>query len=322
MNSANLSVSAVDSGSSINYATSAQYSPNGALTSLSNGAYLLSSNYYNSRLQPCRFAINSSGTAPSSCTDSTNHGNVMDLAYNFSAGSSDNGNVLGITNNIDSTRSQTFTYDALNRIATAAASTYATSPSHCWGESYTGNIDRYGNLTGIGAISSAYTGCTQDNLSISVSSSTNRITTSGFTYDSSGNLTGDGTYSPSYDAESHMISDAGVTYVYDAFGRRVNKSSGTNYLYELNDEVLAELNGGGSITNEYIYFGGKRIARIDSSNNVEYYFSDHLGSGRVVTNASGAISESCDYFPYGRSNWRVARPLNAFDVRGAPVFGF
>ena len=68
------------------------------------------------------------------CTDGTDKGNVIDLQYDFNAGTSDNGNVLSIANNRDKTRSETFVYDALSRINTAAASTYATSPANCWGE--------------------------------------------------------------------------------------------------------------------------------------------------------------------------------------------
>ena len=45
-------------------------------------------------------------------------GKPADLNFNFSYGSGDNGNVMGITNNRDTTRSQAFTYDALNRIVT------------------------------------------------------------------------------------------------------------------------------------------------------------------------------------------------------------
>jgi RHS repeat-associated protein len=276
------------------------YAPQGALSNLNNGSSLVSTSYYNQRLQPCRISVRNSGTAPTSCTDSSYNGNVMDLAYNFSVGSSDNANVMGITNKIDATRSQTFTYDSLNRIATAAASTYATSPSHCWGESFT--IDRYGNLTGVGSISSSYTGCTQENFSPSVSTSTNRITNVGstsFTYDSSGNLTSDGTYSPSYDAEGHMISDAGVTYYYDGDGKRVRKSNGTLYWYGTSSDPLLETDGSGGLTKEYVFFGGKRIASRDSSSAISYYLADHLGTARVVTNASGTVQDDSDFYPYG-----------------------
>jgi RHS repeat-associated protein len=271
--------------------------------SLTNGSSINFTAITNNRMQPC-WIYATTGTALSwsgtlCTTTETTAGNILDLEYSLNFGSSDNGNVMGITNNRDSTRSQTFTYDYLNRIATGAASTYAVSPPHCWGESYT--IDRYGNLSTIGSISSAYNGCTQDNLNILVSSSTNRITTSGFTYDLSGNLTSDGTHSPTYDAEGHMISDAGVTYYYDADGKRVQKSSGTLYWYGTSPDPLLETNASGSLVNEYTFFGGKRISRRDSSNNIEYYFADEIGSARVVTNSSGTILEDCDYFPYGGS---------------------
>ena len=294
--------SAEDVTNGINYGTGAHYAPPGELASLTNGGSIFFTALTNPRLQPC-WQYATTGTALPwsgsgvSCIGSATHGTVLDLQYSF--GSSNNGNVLGITNNRDTTRSESFTYDWLNRITTGAASTYATSPSHCWGETYT--IDRYGNLSAIGSISSAYNGCTQDNLSISVSTTTNQITTSGFSYDLSGDLTNDGTHSPTYDAEGHMISDAGVTYYYDADGKRVQKSSGTLYWYGTSSDPLLETNASGGLVNEYIFFGGKRISRRDSSNNIEYYFADEIGSARVVTNASGTILEDCDYFPYGGS---------------------
>src|SRR6185312_13637602 len=58
---------------------------------------------------------------PTSCTDTQNTGNIMDRGYDFHAGNgtlgsgTDNGNVFGIINYRDTTRSQAFTYDPLNR---------------------------------------------------------------------------------------------------------------------------------------------------------------------------------------------------------------
>src|SRR5580704_7566415 len=46
----------------------------------------------------------------------------------------DNGNVASITNNINSARTQTFTYDELNRVSTAK--TQATSGTYAWGLSF------------------------------------------------------------------------------------------------------------------------------------------------------------------------------------------
>src|SRR6202030_2298977 len=114
-------------------------------------------------------------------------------------------------------------------------------------------------------------------------------------------MTSDVAHSRTYYADGHMISDAGVTYYYDADGKRVQKSSGTLYWYGTSSDPLLETNASGGLVNEYIFFGGKRISRRDSSSNIEYYFSDQIGSARVVTNASGTILEDCDYFPYGGS---------------------
>ena len=53
---------------------------------------------------------------------------------------------------------------------------------------------------------------------------------SGLLYDIAGNVIDDGNGNqPTYDAESTMATDAGVTYDYDADGVRIEKSSGTMY---------------------------------------------------------------------------------------------
>jgi hypothetical protein len=255
-------------------------------------------------LQPCRIAVNSSGTAPTSCSDSTNTGNVLDLTYDFQFGTADNGNVKKITDNRPSMtgRSINFIYDPLNRIKSAY--TDATSGSYCWGEKFT--VDTWGNLTQIGDVTTpdpdhTGTGCTRENLSISVNTN-NQINLSGYTYDSAANLTATpnpGGLSMSYNAENELTSVAGVTYTYDGDGKRVKKSSGTLYWYGVGADPLLETDGSGGLVNEYIFFGGKRIARRDSSSNIVYYFADQLGSARVVTNASGTILDDSDFYPYG-----------------------
>lgn len=54
-------------------------------------------------------------------------------------GTADNGNVYAILNNRDATRSAAYSYDPLNRIATAE-----TSESALWGQSF--GYDAWGNL--------------------------------------------------------------------------------------------------------------------------------------------------------------------------------
>jgi hypothetical protein len=64
--------------------------------------------------------------------------------------------------------------------------------------------------------------------------------------------------------------------------------------------TLAEGDGSGNLTAEYIYFGGKRVARIDlPANTVHYYLSDHLGSTSIIVGAAGTVEEESDYYPFG-----------------------
>ena len=291
-NTAARTVSAVDQANSVNYATAATYAPQGGLASLQNGASLISTLFYNSRMQPCRMAVKSSGTAPSSCSDSTHIDNIEDFTYGFNLGSTNNGNVIQLANNRNPSRTQNFAYDSFNRLT--SATTQATSGTYCWGETY--GYDAWGNLQSISG-ASGYTGCTQESGFSFTADTKNRNPM--FAYDATGNTTSDGTYAYTYNGENQLLTAAGVTYTYSGDGQRVQKSNGTLYWYGTGSDPLDESDAAGNITNEYIFFGGSRIARRDSASNVNYYFSDHLGSARVVTNASGTILDDSDFYPFG-----------------------
>jgi RHS repeat-associated protein len=88
----------------------------------------------------------------------------------------------------------------------------------------------------------------------------------------------------------------GTTYAYDGDGLRVKKSSGTLYWAG----GVAESDASGNLTSEYVFFGGKRVARRDvSTGTVYYYLSDHLGSSNIVASATGAIVNESDFYPFG-----------------------
>jgi len=308
-------LSAVDTANSINYATGAHYSPAGALAALTNGngTGIVSTFLFNSRLQPCWMYATTGTPLPwnsssTNCTTTAATGSLLDLKYNFNLAVSDNGNLVGITNNVSPDRSQGFTYDSLNRISTAQTNgTFATSPTNCWAETY--NYDAWGNLLKLGPNSStqsAYTGCSQESGFdyTNFTNTKNQITYTGFSYDSAGNLTtppGAGT--ANYNAANQLVSAGGVSYLYDGDGKRVQKSNGTMYWYGINGDPLDETDLTGSFTNgafhEYIFFAGARIARRDSSNSVQYYFADHLGSSRIVANSSGGSLDNSDFYPFG-----------------------
>ena len=294
----------VDGSNGITYATGFQTVPSGCLAgavcytpqatfyalSIGQSASFTGLNLthtYSNRLQPNEFKATSSA------------GNAIDIIYNFvdSLSGKNAGHVYGTTDVLDSTRSQTFLYDQLNRITTAqTTSTYASSPLHCWGEAY--GLDPWGNLQSIAATTnSQYTGCSQESGFSRPADTNNHL--NGFSYDLSGNTQNDGSFSYTWDAESQLTSAGGVTYTYDAQGHRVQKSTGKNYIYGLSDEILAETDASGNTTAEYIFFGGKRIAMIPSGGNPSYYVEDLLGTSRVITQSNGAVCYDADFYPYG-----------------------
>src|SRR5437879_10689573 len=124
----------------------------------------------------------------------------------------------------------------------------------------------------------------------------NRFT--GMSYDAAGNLLNDGASTYFYDAEGRIQTGAGVTYTYDGDGKRVEKSTGKLYWYGMGSDPLDETDLAGNTNNaafnEYIFFGGKRIARRDSSANIYYYFADHLSSSRIITTAVGVVCYDAD----------------------------
>jgi RHS repeat-associated protein len=199
---------------------------------------------------------------------------------------------MSISNNLNSSRSQVFAYDPLNRLISAG--TTATSGNYCWGYVYT--YDAWGNLTAQAA-SSGYSGCTEYLGPGSTATGNNQL--SGFAYDPSGNTLSDGVYSYTWDGESQIKTAAGVTYSYDGDGRRVSKSTGKLYWYGSGGEILAETDGSGNTQNEYIFFGGKRVAMLPAGSSPLYYVGDMLGSSRVITTSTGVVCYDADFYPYG-----------------------
>jgi RHS repeat-associated protein len=307
--------SVVDGTTSVYYANTLHYLAGGAQCWAVFGGAATAATTFNPRLQPLKMQATSSVLSyASNCAGLGQTGNLLDLSLNLDYGSGDNGNVNGITNNRDNTRSQAFTYDALNRITMGeTTSTYSTSPAHCWGESYQfdnqSSGGAWGTLTAITPLTGGYGGCVQESGLSVTENNQNRITTSGYGYDTAGNTTlvPPGT-TLVYDAENHLTSAAGVTYTYDGDGERVEKSSGKIYWYGIDGSVLDETDLTGSITNssfgEYVFLGGARIARRDSSNNVLYYFADQLGTTRVNAQVlsgqtTATLCYDADFYPFG-----------------------
>ncbi len=270
---------------------------------------------YNKRLQP----VNMSANAPSQT--------VFSIGYDFHVGNgtsgADNGNVFGITNYKDAThgRDQTFTYDALNRLASAqntgtnCSVTILQNKTEYWGNAYT--YDAWGNL-----LQKTVTKCGAEGLIVTADAH-NWIHASGtdYQYDAAGNMTFNATapaQSYTYDQENRLTGAAGYAYTYDGDGNRVRKSSststGTLYWY-MTPGIVGESDLSGNLTDEYVFFDGERVAR-KSTNGVFYYFSDHLKTASVITDASGNIKSESDFYPWGGELQFVNNDSNHYKFTG------
>ena len=104
-----------------------------------------------------------------------------------------------------------------------------------------------------------------------------------------------------WNAEEQMSCAAGSAYTYDGDGSRVEKTGGgaTPTLYW---DGLAESDLSGNVTSEYIFLGGRRIARRDvATGSVYYYFQDMLNSSNVVATSAGGVENESDFYPFDYS---------------------
>jgi RHS repeat-associated protein len=151
-------------------------------------------------------------------------------------------------------------------------------------------------------------------MSLSVSTSTNRVTSGGATYDGAGNLTSDGTNSYSFDEMNRLIAAGSMSYAYSAtenkrlfaynnsnpssptavlnlYGPSGQRLSSFAYAYNGSSWTVSSFS---NLSNNYLYLGNKPLN----------YSDDRVGS-----NVSGM-----QYFPYGQVQSGTAWPE-------APTFG-
>ncbi len=89
------------------------------------------------------------------------------------------------------------------------------------------------------------------------------------------------------------------------------------YWYWAAGDVLAESSTSGTLTAEYVFFHGRRIARRDAASGaIRYYFSDHLGSASVIANEAGTIMEESQYFPFGAERAVLNGDTNPYKFTG------
>jgi RHS repeat-associated protein len=129
-----------------------------------------------------------------------------------------------------------------------------------------------------------------------------------YTHDANGNITADGLYSYSFNANNQLITVQNGSvrgeYIYNAKGQRVKKVAAgktTIYHYDLEGNLIAETAANGGLIAGYVYAGSNRIAMIDGSENIFYYHNDHLGTPLAMTDAAGKVVWKAAYDSFGEA---------------------
>jgi len=146
-----------------------------------------------------------------------------------------------------------------------------------------------------------------------------------YTYDNNGNtltaVGAAGTTAYNWDFENRLTSvvlpgsGGTVSFKYDPFGRRVQKSSSsgtTNYLYD-GANVLEEVDGSGNVLARYVQAPGvdQPLAQTRSGA-TSYYEADGLGSVTSLSNSSGALANTYTYDSYGKITASTGTLTNPF----------
>lgn len=198
---------------------------------------------------------------------------------------------LAITDGLNSSDTQTcnYGYDDLARITSANCGSV-------WNQTFA--FDPFGNISKSG--SSSF----QAGYLLADGSTNNRVQSlpgATVTYDSNGNLTGDGTHTATWDAEGNPVQLDAKTITYDALGRMVEfGSTNTAVVYSPTGSKLA-LMSGQSLTKAFVPLPGGATVVYTPSGIAYYRHADWLGSSRVASTPSRTKYYDVAYAAYGES---------------------
>lgn len=211
---------------------------------------------------------------------------LQNLTYTFSA-TQNNGQILSQTDAL-SGETVEYEYDSLKRLISAE-----TAGSGGWGLSY--SYDGFGNRT-----NQSVTKGSGPTHSVTINAANNRISTSGYVYDSNGNMTQMPSLAMTYDISNRMVtsnhaSAGNHVYGYNQANQRVFERKGTAvtyYLYGLGGERLMAMTETCSTScisyteNErWIYFAGRKM------------FTKTPSALKAVT--PNQLFSEAKHFPYG-----------------------
>jgi RHS repeat-associated protein len=214
------------------------------------------------------------------------------------------GNVTSIIDAMTPANSQSFTYDAMNRLATASGA-YSTV-------SYTYDADSNRLTSTQGGATQTYSYSPTSDLLMSVTGGSGG--TRSFTYSASGNMATDSrsgqgaifTYSNGNRLSQAAIAGGNTaTYLYNALGERLTTTVGgvvTQYHYNQAGQVIAESNGKtGATSVQYVWLGGLPLAQIQGNGAINYIHADQTNTPQKMTNASQAVVWDREQQPFGET---------------------
>lgn len=295
------------------YLSQFTYTASGAISSAMLGNGRWESTVFNDRLQATEIKL---GTAQ-------NSGNLWQANFDYGVGDN-NGNIKSQTiivstvgNTPGFTANQTYEYDSLNRLKSA---TETINNQENWKQVF--NYDRYGNrrfneqltstLPKSCGTQTAPEVCAnaQKQLNPNINITDNRLSSAqGYIYDQVGNLKQNfDNQHFFYNAQNKLIEVQNVSnvvigqYIYDGEGQRVKKISPT-------ENIIFVYNAFGQMIAEY-----SNASQPNPNPQLNYLTTDHLGSPRIITDATGNVISRRDFLPFGEEI--VANESNRIQALG------
>ena len=302
------------SGSPWTYSLDGKGRPYSAIESPSSN--MVSSTTYNAADEPCVVTLGLGDTDSylydnnTSCTGLLSTGRMT--SYTFSIGATPTTFAGSPTWNANGTLRGLATVDGINSGSETETCTYGTSSSP--------GYDEFERLLQVNCVNGstnvwdqAFSYDIYDNVTKSVPSgpgiswmpgynaTNNQYTLGGTSYDSNGNLLADTfhTYTWNQDNRPKAMTDVGITMTYDAFGRMVEKATGSTYQQTLFSPVgPVALMQKQNVTQYRMPLPGGDI----DVTGINFYHTDYLGSVPLVSSRGTRTSVGARLFaPYGES---------------------
>lgn len=144
------------------------------------------------------------------------------------------------------------------------------------------------------------------------------VNSTSFTFDDRGNITYDGIFYKTYDAENRLNKDSAsptsvITYGYDALNRRVIKTiNGSTFKYTYSGAAqIEERNSSNTLLNRTVFTNFLFPVLNEKEGNSYFYHQNELNSVEAISNNDGRLIERYEYDVYGK--------LNRYDSSNNPL---